>query len=199
MHPTPVETNSLHLSFSPDHLCCFLSSLSHYRSHAGAQQSLIETQCLSKRTAWAVSGHASWHTWRAPLRSPFRVCAAWASILYLRTLVEVCEAGCWVVTDPDRPPETWTRDGFGSTNWTIRPSMLSKAPDWAHLSFSTCYDVLTIINPDIYALCVLVAAALSTKERSSAIARRPSRTHVYAAAFSQPAHESFICLSILIS
>lgn len=60
MHPTPVYTD-LHLSFSLDHLCCFLFLFPHYRSRVGAQQSLIDTCCLSAQHGM-LAASPSWHT-----------------------------------------------------------------------------------------------------------------------------------------
>lgn len=54
-----------------------------------------------------------------------------------------CRAKSRAVTGPDidRPSESWTRDGFGSSNWTIRPQKLSNDPRWAQFSFSSSYVV----------------------------------------------------------
>lgn len=61
MHPTPVYTDLL-LSVSPDRLCCCFSLLPHYRSHVGAQQSLVETCCLSAQHGGMLAAPPSWHT-----------------------------------------------------------------------------------------------------------------------------------------
>lgn len=65
-----------------------------------------------------------------------------------------CRAKSRAVTGPDidRPTESWTRDGFGSSNWTIRPQKLSNDPHWAQFSFSNSYVVCSPSSTLIFIL-----------------------------------------------
>lgn len=99
MHPTPVYTDLL-LSFSSDHLCCFFSLLTHYRSHVGAQQSLVETCCLSAQHGM-LAASPSWHT----IATESAVDSTWClSLQPVVTRVDACalaaarlKAGPWQV------------------------------------------------------------------------------------------------------
>lgn len=76
--------------------------------------------------------------------------------LYVHMFVLSCQAETRAVTGPDceidGPTGSWTRDGFGPTNWSVRALELSKQPDHALFSLQMPLSVFMCVRMHVRVL-----------------------------------------------